>query len=301
MNTAHAQPLRNAGRAELAEGPVWDARLHRLYWVDIVGEQFHWLDRGATERSSFSLPGPVGFICLTEDPDTLIAGCGARVLSVDLASHRIETLLELAPPDSGLRCNDGKCDPTGRLWVGTMPMHPAAPRGALYSIDHDLTVRRHLSDLGCANGLAWNVTWREFYFTDTLTRRIDRHRWDPRNGALANAQPLAHFAEGDGLPDGMCIDDSGHLWVGFWDGGCVRQIDGFTGKVRTIIDLPVARVTSCTFGGDDLGTLFITTAATGLDQADRASQPLAGGVFSVRTGARGLPADCFRRHSTAVT
>lgn len=301
MNPAiHAQPLLAAGHAELGESPLWDPRLQRLYWVDIVGERFHWLDEGASKRSSFTLPGPVGFICLTDDLGAVIAGCGTRVVLVHLASQRIETLSELAPTDCGLRCNDGKCDPTGRLWVGTMPMRDDAPRGELYSLNHDVTVRRHLSGLGCANGLAWNVTWREFYFIDTSTRRIDRHRWDPRDGTISHPQCLASFMNGDGLPDGMCIDDEGHLWAGFWDGGCVRQIDGLTGKVRTIVDLPVARVTSCAFGGRDLDTLFITTAAHGLEPADRASQPLAGCVFAVQPGPRGLPADYFRRHSTAV-
>jgi sugar lactone lactonase YvrE len=287
-------PLPAAGRSELGEGPVWDPRRARLYWVDILNRNLHWLDESATERATLSLPGPVGFVTLTDDADTVVTGCGTRLLAAHLPSGQTESLAELAPADSGLRCNDGKCDPTGRLWAGTMPLHDAAPLGALHSLDFTRQLRCHLDGLGCANGLAWHVARREFYYIDSLTWRVDRHRWDPITGELSGAQPLATFAKSDGLPDGMCIDADGNLWIAFWDGACVRQIDGRTGALLRTLDFPVARVTCCAFGGANLDTLFVTTAAEGLDAATRAAQPLAGSVFSVKPGVRGLPSPPFR-------
>lgn len=295
MNAAEPTPLSAAGLAELGEGPVWDPRLSRLYWVDITGQRLHWLDTGAAERRSLALPGAVGFVSLTENPRSVVVGCATRLLAVDLPTGRTESLAELAPAGLGQRCNDGKCDPTGRLWAGTMPMTDVAPRGALFSMDSTLHVRQALDDLGCANGLAWHAERGEFYFIDSLAWRVDGYRWNPATGEISQRRTLAAFARSDGLPDGMCIDAEGQLWVAFWDGACVRRIDSRTGETLSKIDFPVARVTCCTFGGSDLDTLFVTTAAEGLDAAARAAQPLAGSVFSLQPGVRGRPQTYFRR------
>jgi sugar lactone lactonase YvrE len=294
-STLTAIPLPVAGHTELGESPVWDDRLSRLYWVDILGGCLHWLDEGASSRTTLTLPGPVGFACLTDDPETVAVGCGTRLLSAHLPSGWTETLGEFASSDSGLRCNDGKCDPTGRLWAGTMPLNGGTPPGALHAVDRTMAVRRHLENLGCSNGLAWNPARGEFYFIDSLAHCIDCFRWDPETGNLSALRPLASFAISDGLPDGMCIDADGNLWVAFWDGGCLRQIDGRTGTTLARIDFPVSRVTSCAFGGAEFATLYVTTAATGLDHAQRNAQPLAGSVFQFQPGVRGLRPDRFSR------
>jgi sugar lactone lactonase YvrE len=293
--SAAPQPVPATGRAELGESPVWDPRLARLYWVDIPAGHLHWLDDRATERGTLTLPGPVGFVGLTDDPATVVVGCATRLLAVQLPFGCSELLAELAPADSGLRCNDGKCDPTGCLWAGTMPSNDGQPPGALFSLDPARRLRRRLDDLGCSNGLAWHAEKREFYFIDSLTRRVDRRRWDPATGDISDAQPLVTFPPSDGLPDGMCIDVEGHLWVAFWGGGCVRRIDSRTGAVLARMDFPVSRVTCCSFGGANLDTLFVTTAAEGLDASARAAQPLAGRVFTIHPGVRGRPPDYFSR------
>ncbi len=282
--------------SELGEGPVWDTRRERLYWVDIVRGNLHWLDRDAKKRNTLELPPPLGFVALTDDPGILVAGVGASLAYVEIASGRLDVFAPLEPAETPLRCNDGKCDPTGRLWAGTMPTGgDGKPLGTLFSLQPGGSPQRVLRDVGCSNGLAWNVARREFTFIDSLTRRIDRFRWDPFSGQIDERSVLASFGEDPSLPDGMCIDAEGHLWVAFWDGGCVRRIHGVTGTTLATISLPAQRVTSCTFGGPDLSTLYITTAHQGFSSAERAGQPLAGSLFSVQPGVRGLPADVFVR------
>lgn len=288
-------PLPASGLAELGEGPVWDARLRRLYWVDITQGGLHWLDEGANERETIRLNAPLGFISLTEDPQIVIAGRGASLAWLDVGSAKLTPIVDLEPPEALLRCNDGKPDPRGRLWAGTYASNGSPDiKGSLYSIGHDSRVLKQLDHLGCSNGLAWHLERGELYFIDSPTRRIDRFEWNPDTGDIEGRAPLVSFSEDDGMPDGMCIDAAGHLWVAFWGGACVRRIDGQTGRTLEKIDLPAAQVTSCTFGGPDLATLFVTTASVGLSPEQRAAQPLAGHVFAIRPGVTGLPADRFR-------
>jgi sugar lactone lactonase YvrE len=287
------QPLVAAGHCELGEGPVWDHRRQRFYWVDITSGHLHWLDHHSTQRETISLGQPIGFAALTDDPDVLAVGRSADVAWLNVASGKTTPFLSLEAANTSLRCNDGKCDPGGRLWVGTMPMSDSAPKGSLYSLVGDGSVQRTLTDLGCSNGLAWDTKNQVFYFIDSSTRRIDQYQWNPKTGAITDGKPLVAFDDPKAMPDGMCIDAEGHLWVGFWDGGCLRRIDGQTGAILQQIDLPVARVTSCTFGGEDCSTLFITTAAEGLSPQERAEQPLAGSIFTLRPGPRGQPAHLF--------
>ena len=291
----HPLALPAADISQHGEGPVWDPRLRRLYWVNIVHGQLHWLDENARKRHTLEVPPPLGFVAPTDRPNILVAGIASSLALLHLDTGRIEPLAQLEPPDAPFRCNDGKCDPSGRVWAGTMSTHPdAQPPGSLFSLTSNRAPQRVLRDVGCSNGLAWNVARGEFYFIDSLTHRIDRFRWGPDRASIEHRSTLASFPDDHGLPDGMCIDTDGHLWVAFWDGSCVRRIHHETGATLATIHLPVHRVTSCTFGGPDLATLFITTSHEGLSSSERAAQPLAGSVFSVIPGARGLPADVFQ-------
>lgn len=274
--------------AELGESPVWDERSQRLYWTDITQQRLHWIE--GNEPLALSLPGRVGFVALTDDPATVIAGVGNSLYEVRPLRGE-QRLLGYRATEAAVRCNDGKPDPTGRLWWGTVRDGDQAGSGSLYSCGRHVNFEQRLTGLGCSNGLAWNVERLEMYFIDSLAHRIDRYGWDPQSGHLSAHEVLAQFTPADGLPDGMCIDAADTLWVAFWGGSCVRQFEPVSGRELSRLELPVSQVTSCTFGGPELRTLYITTARIGLSDAERAAQPLAGRMFQVELDAPGRASD----------
>jgi sugar lactone lactonase YvrE len=286
-------PLAACGLSDLGEGPVWDDRRSRLYWVDITQGCLRWLDAGAHSQVTWRIGGTLGFVALTTDPGRLVAGHNSTLVELQLDSRQVEPRANLEPAGGPLRCNDGKCDPAGRLWAGTMRWGGDTRPGSLYVVDSAWRPASKLTGLAIANGLAWHRERREMYFVDSPTRRIDRFDWDAGTGHLVRKSPLAEYGPRDGSPDGLTIDAEGNLWVAFWGAGCVRRIDGRSGRTLARVDVPAAHVTSCTFGGAAEATLFITTAAAEVSDAQRAAQPLAGAVFAVETGVRGLPADRF--------
>lgn len=272
--------------ARLGEGPVWDLEERALYWVDIKAPAVHRITPSTGERRTWPMPEAIGAIARRKGAG-FIATFKSGFALVDLDHGRIEHLGHPEPERPDNRFNDGKCDPAGRFWAGTMDDNEREPTGWLYRFDPDRTWRRLDGPYVCTNGPAFSPDGRTLYHTDTVGREI--HAFDlAADGALTRKRRFVKFAEDDGYPDGMTVDAEGHLWVCHWGGWCVTR---FTpdGKRERAIRLPVAQVTSCAFGGPDLGTLFITTAAIGLAPEALARQPLAGGLFAVQPGPGGLP------------
>jgi len=164
-----------------------------------------------------------------------------------------------------------------------------AATGALYCCRDATTCLRVLSGLTISNGLCWSPDGSRFYHTDSWTRRIDTYDYNLESGGISNQHTLTQIPETDGCPDGMTIDTHGNLWVALWGGGAVVCLDGLNGEELARVPLPVTQVTSCTFGGNALDELFITTAAVSLTAQARAAQPMAGDVFRARPGVKGLP------------
>ena len=275
--------------AELGEGPVWDVRSGRLAWVDILGRQIHLTDprTGATE--SIEVPSPVGaiaprvaggFVAALEDGFWVIG---------DGPPRRIATVPEARPE---LRFNDGKSDPRGRFWAGTMAYDEAAGAGSLYRLDAAGSVSRVLAGVTISNGLAWSDDAATMYYIDSPTQRIDAFSYAAETGEIRDRRPVVHIPAELGSPDGMTIDADGGLWVALWGGGAIhRYLDG---RLDRVIRLPVSRPTSCTFGGPDLDELYVTSAWKGLSADARRAEPLAGALFRVRPGVRGVPPSVFR-------
>ena len=284
-------------RAELGEGPVWDVDAGVLWWVDIDGHRVHRFDPETGEDRAFATPSAVGAVALRAVRGLAVAladGIWTIDSNADLepvspadAWHVLAPFVER--PD--VRCNDAKCDPLGRLLVGTMAADER-PVGGLFSVERDGGVRQLLDGLAIANGLAWSGDGRTLYFIDSPTRRVDA--WDYELGTGTIDRQRVHLAFDDGLamPDGMTIDTEGGLWIAFWDGWEVRRYAP-DGALDVVVRVPAAQVTSCTFGGPDLDDLYITTAASDFDAELRAAQPGAGGLFRVRPGIGGAPPDRF--------
>lgn len=276
-------------QADLGEGPVWHEGA--LYWVNIVAGEVHRHDPRTGENATRNVGQPVGALVPRRSGGLVLAVRDgfAALASMDGA---LDLLVEVEADDTGNRMNDGKCDRAGRFWASTMAFAATAGAGSLYRLDADLSVRRVLDGLTIGNGLAWSGDDRRFYFIDSMSGGVDVMDFDPDTGTVANRQQLVKIPDSDGIPDGMTIDDEGCLWVALWGGGAVRRYTP-DGQLDRVVELPAPNVTACTFGGDDLGDLYITTARQTMTDDDLAAQPRAGGVFRVRPGVTGAPAFHF--------
>ncbi len=304
--------LRVDARAQLGEGPTWDPATGQLRWVDILGSRVHRFRPAdgllgpslATGRHVgaavprahgglvLALAGGFAFIepgtdpAEIADPRAIDASASAPVV----ADIEITIPVEADRPEN--RMNDAKCDPAGRLWAGTMAYAETAGAGRLYRLDPDGRLTTMLEHVTISNGLGWSPDGRTMYYIDSGSGGVDAFRYDLSAGAIDERRQVVAIAPADGVPDGLTVDSEGALWVALWGGGAVHRYLP-DGTLDQIVELPCRLVTSCAFGGDRLGELFITTATVGLTDAELAAQPGAGGVFSCRPGGLGLPATPF--------
>jgi sugar lactone lactonase YvrE len=265
----------------LGEGPVWDTEMSRILWVDIIEGKIHQFSTRTNQHKIFDVGRMIGAIAIRE-AGGLIAALENGFATVDLENGEVKLISD---PESQLpnnRFNDGKCDPAGRFWAGTMDMSGKRNAGGLYVLDGKFEVNEKLKDVSCSNGLAWNSDNNKLYYIDTPTRQVVAFEYDLKTGEIKNEHVVIKFPEDIGLPDGMTIDTEGMLWVAFFDGWQVARWNPETGQQLDKISLPVAKVTSCTFGGEDYRDLYITTASVGLEDGESQDQPLAGSLFVVK-------------------
>jgi sugar lactone lactonase YvrE len=281
--------------ADLGEGPRWDAATQTLLWVDIPAKLVHSYDP-ATGTNTTQQVADVVSLALPRRRGGVVVGLpdGIHLLDGEDASGVTTTRL-LAGVEQGrpeTRTNDGTCDAAGRLWVGTMPFDERSPVAGLYRIDADLTVTTVLTGTTISNGLGWSPSGRLFYFIDSPTRRVDVFDFDPVSGALEGRRPLAAVEVEGAVPDGMNIDAEGCVWVALHGGWGLNRYSP-DGELVAEVRLPIARVTSCCFGGPELRDLYVTTRREGLSADELDAQPLAGALLRLDVGVAGLPTHAF--------
>ncbi|MFO2466280.1 SMP-30/gluconolactonase/LRE family protein [Pseudomonas sp. 15FMM2] len=270
-----------AHRAQLGEGPFWDVPSQALYWVDIAGKQA--LRLTGDRLQAWHLPEHASAFIPCASGDALLT-MSSGVYRLDLASEpqapRL-TLLCVADPQPGNRGNEARCDALGRLWLGTMQNNigehgedlPVLRRcGGLFRVDPDARVTRLLQGLGIPNTLLWNDEATHVHFGDSLDGTLYRYPIQT-DGQLGPAK-VWFGPHGRGGPDGSAMDVEGYIWNARWDGSCLLRLSP-EGAVDRVIELPVSRPTSCVFGGPDLTTLYITSAASPLNH------PLDGAVLAI--------------------
>jgi sugar lactone lactonase YvrE len=286
-------------RADLGEGPAWDATSGTLLWVDVLAGRVHRFDPATGSDRAFGVGQPVsvalpraggGLALALRDGVALLGPAEARPPD----DRPVEALLlaSIDRDDRSMRANDGKCDPRGRLWVGTMAFEATPGRGSLYRLDPDGTLTRHLEGLTISNGIGWSPDLRTMYHTDSARGAIDAFDFDPGEGAISGRRPFVRLPPAEGVPDGLAVAADGSLFTAIWGGREVRRYAP-DGALLQRIKLPVAQPTSCCFGGRDLGDLYVTSARYGVGAADLARQPHAGSLFVVRPGVSGLPTTPF--------
>lgn len=280
------------GDCILGEGPVWDHNAQFLYWVDIESARIHRLNTRNTQHDVWQMPEKVGAIALS-NPGELIAALRSGLARVDLRTGSSQFIVQPLKDNLAVRFNDGKCDALGRFWGGFMDVAESNPMGGLFRFDQKgSAVTQVLDNITIANGLGWSPDNRYFYHTDSATRTISRYAFDLITGTLSAPHIFVRVPDTDGYPDGLAVDSEGYIWGAHWDGWRVTRYTP-EGKVDRVIEMPVQRPTACCFGGPDLTTLYVTSARRDLDAAALAKGPLAGAVFAVETGVKGLPEPAF--------
>jgi len=278
-------------RAELGEGPVWDPVAACLYFVDIEHGRVHRVDPAAGALRTYDAGSMVGAVALTDSGD-LVMAVHSGFARLDLATGHVQAIATVERDPASRRMNDGKVDSAGRCWAGTLAFD-RQPTAALYRLDPGGVVHTMLTGVTTSNGLDWTGDGRVMYYIDTRTKAIDAFDFDLTSGGISNRRSIVRVPPDFGSPDGLTVDAEGGIWVAFWGGGAVRRFLP-DGTLDRTIEMPVTHPTSCTFGGSDLRDLYITSAAKPLGVAERARQPLAGGVFRCRPGVQGRPANRFK-------
>jgi sugar lactone lactonase YvrE len=274
--------------ALLGEGPCWHEGEQVLYWVDIWGKSLHCFDPSSGEDRKWELGQYVGTVA-PRARGGLILALENGFAFFDPSTGEIDHL----PPvdeDAETRFNDGKCDPSGRFWVGSMDnVDEARPLGALYRVDHDGEVHVIERQITISNGLAWSPQGHEMYYIDSPTKRISAYEYEPETGEVSGKRTVITLNDEQGFPDGMTIDAEGMIWLAHWGGQRICRWDPATGNVLETYPTPAPHTSCCCFGGADLQDLYITTARKGLTPEQLEQYPQSGHLFRMRTDVVGAP------------
>ena len=286
--------LRVDSHSVIGEGPIWDGQKQVLYWVDIMGHKLHIYDPVRDENATLDVGQPVGTVVPRASGGVMLA------LEHGFAAFDPDTqaLTMIHDPEADLpgnRFNDGKCDPAGRFWAGTMAFEDQAGQGSLYCLDAHLSVRKMLGQISISNGIVWSLDHATMYFIDSLAYDVKAFDYDIHTGDIRNGRIAIQIPTGIGLADGMAIDSEGMLWIAQFGGSRVCRWNPATGEMLHTISLPVSKVTACAFGDNNLDTLYITSAAPAdMTAEERSREPHAGGLFAIQPGWRGVPAFPFK-------
>ncbi len=280
--------------AIIGESPLWHAESSRLYWVDIQGQKIHRFDPKTRINETFNLPDLVTCLGLRKTGG-LILTMRKNFAFYDPSTAQLQMLTQVESDQPANRFNDGRCDPQGRFWAGTMSEKDwNAPAGALYRFDANQSCQVMRHDVICSNGTGWSPDSLTMYHTESFRYAIFAYDFDPHTGNMSGRRVFAEVDKNSGaFPDGLTVDAEGGVWsnhVGL--GQIVRYTPA--GKVDRIVQLPVPRATGCTFGGEHLDVLYVTSARETMTARQLIDAPLSGSLFAVNTGFRGLPTPMFQ-------
>ncbi|XP_048790451.1 regucalcin [Lagopus muta] len=281
-------------RYRLGESPVWDEKENSLLYVDIAGRKVCRWDAASGQVQAVSMDAPVSSVALRKSGDYVIT-LGTKFAALKWKEQLVTPIAHVDRDKAKNRFNDGKVDPAGRYFAGTMAeeIRPAVlePRqGSLYTLCPDHSVVKHFDQVDISNGLDWSLDHKTFFYIDSLTYSVDAFDYDLQTGKIGNRRSVYKVEKEENIPDGMCIDTEGKLWVACYNGGRVIRLDPETGKRIQTVKLPADKTTSCCFGGRDYSEMYVTSASDGMDRERLSQQPQAGGVFKITgLGVKGIP------------
>lgn len=267
-------------RTEVGEGPVWDDRAQVLWWVDVKARTLFRFDPASGENRAWPMPKSIGCV-VPRAQGGLIGAFQTGFKAIDPDTGAVTPIADPEPDQPGNRFNDGKCDRRGRPFAGT-----------LYRLDADRSIHVMRREVYVSNGLDWSLDDRLMYYTDSLRRLIWVYDYDPAAGTMAGERVFARIPEDAGVPDGLCVDADGFVWGAHWGGWRVTRYAP-DGSIERVLEMPVPQPSSCTFGGPDLTTLYVTSAALNMTAEDLAKATQGGGLFAIEVGVRGQRACRF--------
>lgn len=281
-------------RNNLGEGPVWDFENNNLLWVDIEKKLLCMSDVRKKNLIEVDFESRISAVALTNQANLFLLALETGIQLFDVKKGE---LIEIANPERNLvnnRFNDGKCDPVGCFWIGSMDRNAKSAAGSLYCLEGFNAPQLKLKHLTIPNGLEWSIDKKQMYFIDTADYEVKCFDYQVETGSICNPQKVIAVPENYGAPDGMCMDAEGMLWIAHWGGANVSRWNPVNGELLDRVEVPAHLVTSCCFGGEELDTLFITTARAGLNEQMLKAYPLSGSVFFVQPGVKGLKTNLFK-------
>jgi len=278
----------SASQCYLGEGPMWHSRRKSYFWVDIDRYRFYECAAQGTTPQLYKTPEKTSLL-VELDYDNLLIGMKGGLAKFNLKTNEVNWLVEIERDIPNNRSNDGGCDSEGRLWIGMMDMQFKPGAGALYCIDKNSRVEKKIPGTAISNGLVWSPDNKRMYYIDTPTQKVQSFLYDSITGNLTYEKDIIHVSKENGSPDGMAMDEEGMLWIAQWGGFGVYRWNPLTGEQIGLIQLPVPNVSSCTFAGENLDQLIITTARQDLSPEELKKFPESGDVFIADPGVRGRP------------
>lgn len=279
-------------KSKLGEGALWNHKVRVFYWINIEEGLLHVYDLEKDTNYTHPVYQRIGTVVSVDTGQVLIAlqngifRYNFKTRAFDMFSHPLAG-------KKGMRYNDGKCDPAGRFWVGSMGLKAEKKAASLYCIEANGKFTEPVDSVTISNGIVWTSDATKMYYIDTPTREIWGYDYDLKTGSIQNKYVAVKIPEGMGFPDGMTIDEDNMLWVAMYGGGCVAQFNPLTGNLMAKVLVDAPNVTSCAFGGSDLKTLFITTARQGMNDEKLKAYPEAGSVFVAFPGVKGVKPNYF--------
>lgn len=286
----------------LGEGTLWDSEGEKLWWVDIYGKRLFWYSPVSGKHHAYDTPDVIGTVVIGPSSVPVIAQ-GCSVAAFEEERSVVVPLAMVESKGNGYRLNDGKCDPWGRLWVGSMVEQGPSGSAELYCVDAravhgsaEPRVTSLLRGVTISNGLVWADDGRLFYYIDTPTQQVVAFDCDMEGPTIDNRRVVFEFPASMGSPDGMTMDSEGQLWVALFGGRAVVRLDPVSGELTGKVEVAAKNVTSCAFGGANLTTLYISTARLATSPEELALLPHAGALFSVELPVSGCVSTRMRKH-----
>ncbi|HIC31487.1 MAG TPA: SMP-30/gluconolactonase/LRE family protein [Flavobacteriaceae bacterium] len=278
--------------SKLGEGALWNYKTQEFYWVDIEGKTLNIYNPKTKTNKVIKTPSRVGTVVPYTKLQAVVA-LEDGIYKINLENGDLKQISNVESDVTENRFNDGKCDPKGNLWVGSMHLKESLPNANLYKVEANGVTTKMVDSVTISNGIVWSKDTKKMYYIDTPSESIKSYDYDIETSTISNEKIAVNIPESLGYPDGMTIDENDTLWVGLWNGNAVAQFDPKTGELISKIEVPAHNVTACAFGGENLDILYITTSTNDMTEEERKKHPLAGSIFKYKPGVKGVTAFFF--------